>query len=204
MKLLVFGDSIARGALDSEYGGRVERLKAHFLGEYNESEISVYNLSVSSNDSLGVLKYMEQDIEKILDIEPESLAIIIAIGSNDARLIDTKVAVSQDIFHSTIDQIIKLSKKYTNKVALMGLFPIDEKRVNPRNKNEYHRNKDFKIYDEMLRNSAWTNEIGFIDVWNIIWSDDLSDGLHPDTTGHQMLYVISRERIAEMGWDDTI
>ena len=59
VKILVFGDSVAWGAFDNEKGGWVERLKTHFLQNYEEHRIGVYNFSVSSNDTRDVLKFFE-------------------------------------------------------------------------------------------------------------------------------------------------
>ncbi|MCK5416236.1 hypothetical protein KAI92_02295 [Candidatus Parcubacteria bacterium] len=50
-KILVFGDSIAWGAFDCDYGGWVERLKIKYLKTYKKEGLGVYNLSISSNNT---------------------------------------------------------------------------------------------------------------------------------------------------------
>ena len=108
VKILVFGDSIAWGAFDIKQGGWVERLKTFFLQNYSKKGIGVYNFAISSNDTIGVLEFLEADINKIDKIESEDYILLFSIGSNDCRYIDEKnnVFVPQKEFEENLQKII--------------------------------------------------------------------------------------------------
>lgn len=112
VKILIFGDSIAWGAFDTKCGGWAERLKTYFFENYKEKEIGIYNLSVSSNDTRGVLEFIKQDIKKINKIDPEKLILLFSIGSNDLRYINKKsnVVVPVKEFKDNLQKIITIAK----------------------------------------------------------------------------------------------
>lgn len=139
VKILVFGDSIAWGAFDNEKGGWVERLKAHFLQNYKEQGVGIYNFSVSSNDTRGVLKFLESDIDKINQIEKEDLVLLFSIGSNDPKYIDepNNVCISENEFDENLQKIIETAKKYSKKIIFTGLMKVNDKLTQPWNENEF-------------------------------------------------------------------
>jgi len=197
VKILVFGDSIAWGAFDNEKGGWVERLKTHFLRNYKKQGIGVYNFSVSSNDSRGVLKFLEADIEKINQIEKEDFILLFSIGSNDPRYIDepNNVFISEKEFKENLQKIIETAKKYSNRIIFTGLIKIDDKLTQPWNENEFWRNKDIEIYDKIISQKCDNNKIHFIPLFNLINESDLLDGLHPNTKGHEKIYNHIKEQL---------
>ncbi|MCW8966212.1 MAG: SGNH/GDSL hydrolase family protein [Candidatus Pacearchaeota archaeon] len=138
-KILVFGDSIAWGAFDLEKGGWVERLKVYFLNNYKEKGIGVYNLAVSSNDTRGVINFLESDMKKINEIEPEEYILLFSIGTNDFRYIGSKenVVISKEEFKENLNKIISVSKKYSDKIIFTGFPLIDEEKTMPWHRNEY-------------------------------------------------------------------
>ena len=82
-RILVFGDSIARGAVDLEKGGWVERLRIYFVN--NSKDKSVYNLGISGDTTENLLKRFMNECKVR---EPE--IIIFAIGVNDSAIIQNK------------------------------------------------------------------------------------------------------------------
>jgi lysophospholipase L1-like esterase len=200
MKLLIFGDSIARWAFDGQAWGWVERLKTYFLSTYDQYWLWVYNMSVSSNDSRGVLQFIEHDIKKILSItksEQEELIIMIAIWTNDPRHIWTigNIVVDEWEFIENMKNIISIGQKYSKKIIFVGWFPIDEIKVNPRYNEEYYFNKDLQHYDDLMRQVSTENSINFISLWDNIQVDKLSDGLHPNAQWHNNIYEIVKAHI---------
>lgn len=189
-KILVFGDSISWGAFDTELGGWVERLKTYFLGNYKERDISVYNLSVSSNDTRGVLEFLEQDINKINKIEFEDLTLLFSIGSNDPRYIDVEanVVVPEAEFRENIKNIIDEAKVFSTRVVFTGLTIVDDRITQPWNGNEYWSNSDIKRYDQIIEKICKDNNIDFIPLIDAIAISDLSDGLHPNSNGHEKIF----------------
>jgi len=190
-KILIFGDSISWGAFDYERGGWVERLKTKYLDTYGSGGgIGVYNLSVSSNNTPGVLETIENDITKINKIEPEDYVFLFSIGSNDPVYIDTRenIGVPFDLYKNNLEKIIEISKKYTRDIIFTGLMMVDENKTKPWSENEYWENKDIKKYNDEIEIICKKHELDFIPLWNIITTNDLSDGLHPNTKGHEKIY----------------
>ncbi|NTU66654.1 MAG: hypothetical protein HGB08_01895 [Candidatus Moranbacteria bacterium] len=190
-KILIFGDSISWGAFDDEKGGWVERLKTRYLDTFSEGKrIGVYNLSVSSNNTAGVLETIESDIEKFNKIEPEEYTLIFSIGSNDPVYVDTKdnVGVPFDSYRSNLEKIVEISKKYSNDIVFTGLMIVDEEKTKPWSENEYWENEDMKRYNDEIENICKKYDLDFIPLWDVLTKEDLSDGLHPNAKGHEKIY----------------
>ncbi len=203
MKLLVFGDSIARWAFDNQAWGWVERLKTYFLSTYDQYWLWVYNLSVSSNDSRGVSQFIEYDIKKITSItqsEQEELVIMIAIGTNDPRhvWIIGNILIDEQEFIKNLEKIIMIAQQYSKHIVLVGWFPIDEVKVNPRYGEEYYFNKDLKHYDSLMQQISTNHNINFISLRNTVHSQDLSDGLHPNEQWHTAIYEQVKTYLLDM------
>ncbi|MGM5479948.1 MAG: SGNH/GDSL hydrolase family protein [Nanobdellota archaeon] len=200
VKILVFGDSIAWGAFDNEKGGWVERLKTHFLQNYEDQGVGIYNFSVSSNDTRGVLDFLESDVHKINQIEKEDLILLFSIGSNDLRYIDepNNVFISKKEFDENLQKIIETAKKYSKNIIFTGLMKVDEKLTEPWNENEFWKNKDIKNYNNIISKKCIENKINFIPLFNLIIRSDLSDGLHPNTKGHEKIFNHIKEQLLDL------
>lgn len=189
MKVLVFGDSIARGAFDIEAWWWVERLKTHYLATYTETGVGVYNCSVSGSDSRGVLQCLDNDVAKILCIEPEDIAIVIAIGTNDPCFIGDRVTVPFEEFRQNFQKILSISLEHTPHVAVVWWFPLDEAYTTPWNDTIYSwKNKDLDQYNQEMKRLSVLHNVSFVDIWDVIRKEHLSDALHPDSLGHLKIY----------------
>ena len=197
VKVLVFGDSISWGAFDIERGGWVERLKTHYLKDYFQSEVGVYNFSVSGNTSIGVLKFLQTDIDKIEFIENEEQVHIFAIGTNDSTQegsIENDSWISVEEYIANIETIISISKQYTKKIIFIGDFNINEDLTLPwRDSNLYWKNSTAKKYENSLEEICQKYSIPLIPTKDIITLEDLSDGLHPNSKGHERIFQRIKE-----------
>ena len=190
-KILIFGDSISWGAFDYDKGGWAERLKIKYLGTYSNGKgIGVYNLSISSNNTTGVLETIENDIIKFNKILPADYIFLFSIGSNDPAYIDMKdnVVVPIDLYKNNLEKIVEISKKYSKEIIFTGLMIVDENKTKPWSENEYWENKGIKKYNDEIENICKKHELDFIPLWNVITKEDLLDGLHPNTKGHKKIY----------------
>ena len=77
MNILIFGDSIAWGAFDTQAGGWADRLKALTFQDYKDTDF--YNMSINGDTTRGLLKRLELDIQS-----RKSNMVIIALGTNDS------------------------------------------------------------------------------------------------------------------------
>ncbi len=188
-KILVFGDSIAWGAFDTELGGWVQRLKLFGFG----NNFNVYDFSVSSNDSKGILFSLEEDINKIKRIEPaEEYAFIFAIGTNDAAYFNNKEnkTTSKEEFKSNLKKVIEISKKYTKEIIFVSIAGADYSKTQPIpwTQGIYYTEKDFKEYNQIIEEVCKEKNTIYLSVYGILENSDFEDGLHPNSKGHEKIF----------------
>lgn len=191
-KILIFGDSIAWGAFDDEKGGWAERLKTKYLSTFdNDNGVGVYNLSVSSNNTRGVLHSIENEIGKFNKIEPDDYILLFSIGCNDSACSSSidDFGVPPDEFIHNLERIIAISKKYSQNIIFTGLTMVDEGLTMPWGEDSFWENARIKRYNDEIDNICRDNDLEFIPLWNIITEADLSDGMHPDSAGHGKIFA---------------
>lgn len=190
----IFGDSIVWGAYDSE-GGWADRLKKDLIKsktDYSE----VYNLGIAGDSADGLLKRF-----KIENEIRNPNVIIIGIGTNDASYLKSMGGnyVSLDKFENNLAEIIIQAKKFTDEIIFVGLIKADEKKVGPAPwaTDFYYNNKDIKIYNEKIKDICAKNELLFVEMFDLLSDDDLEDGLHPNSKGHEKMFLRIKDFLAE-------
>lgn len=185
-KICVFGDSISWGAWDLKEKGWCERLKSYFI--IKDRLKMIYNCSVLGDSTKELL--FRFDVECKFR-NPK--IIIFAIGINDCRYVNSKrkIFVSIKEFEKNINELIKKSKKITNKVLFVGLNKIDENKTNPCfwKPNQYYIEKDIKLYNEKIKEICKKKNITFIDIYNQVNKKDIYDGIHLNQNGHKKIFI---------------
>ncbi|MBW2987665.1 SGNH/GDSL hydrolase family protein, partial [Candidatus Woesearchaeota archaeon] len=121
--------------------------------------------------------------------------ILIGIGMNDLREVkNTKKPQTSPLkFKRNLLKIVKIAKKYTDDVVLVGITPVDEKRSAPF-EGDYYFNKRVQQFNAIIRNIAKGN---YIDVYNEMiktnYTKLLIDGVHPNKQGYAKMYKIIKE-----------
>ena len=197
--ILIFGDSITWGAVDSK-GGWAQRIK-------NETEENtVYILGISGDDSNGLLKRLEQEALIRLDEENQT-ALIIAIGINDSQieLQNNTNKIPVEDFRKNLNEIIQRGKKIANQIIVLGISPVNESKVKPMPWKITHgyTNEQIKKYNKIIYETAKENDVDFIDVCNKFLKEDyktlLFDGLHPNDKGHELIYFLVKDNLRRKG-----
>jgi lysophospholipase L1-like esterase len=199
-RILIFGDSITYGAWDKE-GGWAQRLRK-YIDEKIEIDPAyyhlVYNLGISGNNSEDLLKRFEGEC-KARQKEEGDMVIIFAIGENDSQIRNGKARVKIDKFEKNLESLLKLSKKFTDKVFFVGLCPADESKSDPipRDTSKSYKNDSIEKYNDVIKEFCEKNNLGFIDVFSNLISENykelLDDGIHPNTEGHQQIFEIIKD-----------
>lgn len=181
--MCIFGDSIAWGAYDAK-GGWAQRLWYDDLFS-GDDYAGVYNLSIDGDTSGDVVRRCEHEI-----IARKPHMIIFAIGSNDAGRLNGELIVPIDMFIGNIEKLHRIAQTNKCEAIFVGLFDVDEDRCAPVSWDDRlsYTNVDTKEYDHTLRQYAKENECHFIDMMQVIVTDDLEDGVHPNTRGHEKIY----------------
>jgi len=191
--ILVFGDSITYGAWDIE-GGWVSRLRKHLdqkvIGSNYQLYWIVYNLGIGGDTSSGLLKRFESEVKKRLSDERN--VIIIDIGANDSIQNNKtkKLWCTPEKYEENIKKLIRLARKYTKNIVLIGPFRVDEPRVDPMPwlaGHSYKNNILIEFYKK-AESVAKQESIPFIGIWDLLENKDLADGAHPTTEGHKKIF----------------
>jgi lysophospholipase L1-like esterase len=190
----IFGDSIAWGACD-ELGGWVNRLRNH-LGKDPDEYSKVYNLGVSGDNSDKLLERFSSENKSR---DPDT--IIIAIGINDSQYIGSRnnPRVTLDKFESNLLELIVQARKFTKEIIFVGITKVDEKRVMPIpwDKTKYYDNESIDLYNKKIKEVVENNSVYFIEMFELLKEDDLEDGLHPNSNGHEKIFLRVKDFLSD-------
>ena len=193
-RVLVFGDSIAYGAWDTE-GGWVDRLKRQMhrrvIGSGSSDKIQVINLGIGGDTSTGVLSRF--DDETVPRISAKwSLVIVIAIGTNDSRMKDGVIETLPDQFRNNLTTIIEKARRYTQDILLVDLPPMADDVVQFGEKQ--YTNERIAEYAQIVKGVAKEEGLAFADLGEKFVKTDANlfyeDSLHPSDAGHEIIMEI--------------
>jgi lysophospholipase L1-like esterase len=194
--ICVFGDSITWGAVDPKEGGWANRLRNYFesQGLRVDEDVDVYNLGVSGDNTADLAVRFDAEVRAR---KPDT--IIFAIGINDAQFLISKNAnrVPIEILSQNIIRLTNQAKAVAGKVIIIGLTRVDETKTNPIpwNPNKKYLNRDIERYDRALHDLAQVQDITYIRVSDIISTQDLADGIHPNSAGHEKLFKLIKDHL---------
>lgn len=191
MRVLVFGDSISYGKVDTE-GGWVSRVRKHFDIEsaknYSRDVPNVYNQGISGDTAEDILQRF--DVETKARVEDE-VAFILAVGTNDSSVEDGAPRYTTQEFRANIEAIINKMRQHSIKILLVGLLPVNEELTTPipwRPKRHY-TNKQILLFDGVIRELAKAKRLPYLSLFED-FKDRLElfpDGLHPNDEGHKLM-----------------
>jgi len=196
--ILSFGDSITLGRGESPNIGWAGRLKKDI--ETQGFHNCLFNLGIPGDTTTTLLKRIETEIKSRIryNYSGDKYIIMIAIGINDSRGLGSlsTLETKPELFKKNISRLITISKKYTKKVVIVGLTPVNEDFTNPF-ENTYFSNDLIREYDEILRKSAQKNKNHYINLFNTIsrlnYKKLLVDGIHPNKKGYEEIYKIIKK-----------
>ena len=190
--ICIFGDSIAWGAFDPENGGWVTLLRRYF--ETNGSyDIEIYNQGVSGDNTEDLLARF-----KVECMAREPHIIIFAIGMNDSQYVKTKDNPRVPIkkFEKNLVKLMKQAQNFSDKIIFIGLTKIDEKKLMPipwSTEEKYYDNDNVAQYNEIIKKVCFEHNLLFLDLLQALELNDLDDGLHPNSSGHEKIYLKIKE-----------
>ncbi len=199
-RIVVWGDSITRGAGDNYKWGWVNRLDLYFTNNYLKDDCSVYGLWISGNTT--------EDLLKRFDVEAEARnpkVVLFAIGINDSIFINNdknKPFVSIDKFESNLNELIKEARVYTDKIAFIGLTKVIESETIPVSwaLDKCYDNENIKKYDEIIKKVVKENNLHYVSMFDVLEDSLLTDGLHPDSVWHEKIAHSVKEFLFNNGF----
>lgn len=186
--ILIFGDSIAYGASDNEFGGWVNRLRI-YLDNKLDIDYNIFNLSIPGETTKDVLKRF-QDECKARYQKGNKLMVVFAIGINDTQNIGDKNRVTIEQFKKNIKVLINVTKKFTKEILFIGFTKVDEAKTVPvswDNEKSFY-NKKIVEFDKALENICEISSVKYLKVYDLLNLTDLEDGIHPNRAGHEKLF----------------
>lgn len=188
INILVFGDSITYGAWDKNKGGWVNRMRLAFENDNSENNYNIFNLGISGEITEEIKNRFDFECNARYDKESNTI-IIFAIGINDTQDVNGNDRVSLKTFSNNISSLIINARKYSNNMLFIGLTQVDESKVVPLpwDKEKSYFNEKILKFDEELERVCLSNNVNYLNVYNLIEIKELSDGLHPNELGHQKL-----------------
>ncbi len=207
INILVFGDSVTWGFGDSEKRGWVDRLKGFFhSNKYIRRLVfyTVYNLGIGGDTTELLLERFKNEMEaraeeNIKDRKED--VIIFDIGINDSIFLNSKdnPGVNLENFQKNLRELINQAKKFTKKIIFIGLSKVDESKTAPIpwDKAWYWTNENIIEYDSVIRSVCQKNNLMYLNMLDLLSKEDLSDGLHPNSQGHQKMFERVRDFLLE-------
>lgn len=190
--ICIFGDSIAWGASDP-LGGWAGRLRSEFDGDA-QSDAVVYNLGVCGDTSVGLTDRFTVECEAR---KPQ--VIVIAIGVNDSALLgeNREASVALEEFGVNLYELIETAKLFTMEITLVGLTRVDESKTKPTPwaTDWFYDNENISLYDEVIKKVAEVQGVKYEAMNEVLELADLEDGLHPNSQGHEKMYLKIKEYI---------
>lgn len=190
---LIFGDSITQGFNDLT-GGWVQRLRESLtLDDY------VFNLGISGDTSAGLLSRFETELRPRLSTEGDPNFILISIGCNDSAWNnqEKRCWVPIEKYTSNLIQMVKLAKKYTQQIILISPEPIDPTKVDPLpwDATLSYKTELVKQFAEAMKSITQQENLTFVNLFNLLpqgYIKTLDDGVHPNATGHKLIFNLVR------------
>jgi len=202
MRVLVFGDSIGHGLWD-ERGGWVQRLRseldANFMQDFGGLYLDIYNLSISGDTSAGIVSRIEREI-RARCWPGTPFAIIVAVGTNDAGV--SRVHTELEQYRENLQNIVESARSFSDNLLFAGLPPVDEKLTRPWFADETvsFANDDLQVYERAAQEICAAQNIPFVPIFERFQAEQLkqnllSDGLHPNAVGHELIASLVRPEL---------
>ena len=172
--IVFIGDSFVNGTGDTEFLGWSGRV-CQKLQQYNNIELTYYNIGVRGETSSDILKRWEQEAFQRFEDGSQNIAIF-SFGVNDCLVLDQKQKIDLLLSEQNLKNILSTAKIKYNDVLFIMPPPIEDDEINQRIKTL------IKIYTKVCINL----NVKFIDAFeylmsNKIWKKEIkeNDYAHP-------------------------
>lgn len=201
MNICIFGDSITWGAYDPIHGGWVNMLRNYFESAdsppyFREAgDVEVYNCGISGDKTSDLLMRLEREAQAR---KPDIIALAIGINDSPTLLSTKKPQVTDEQFAKNIQQLHLLATKYTKYVIFIGLTPIDDSKAKSWDDEKAYRQENAIYFDKIIHRYCTDSHVAYIPLQQVVANEDLFDGLHPNTNGHQKIYDVMKPIIEKL------
>lgn len=199
-RIVVFGDSVAYGAWDSE-GGWVDRLKrwAHqvTIESAGETKLQVFNLGIGGDTSTGIARRIEAELAARQSAS-WPLAVVISYGANDERTTDGTIETDLETFKATTRRIIAAAQKHTEKPIFVGSPRLVETVLTF--KGREYSDERLAAYEAAQREIVEAAGIPYVEIRSLFDNDNYYafDKIHPNNNGHVVIFEAVKAKLSEI------
>ncbi len=191
-QILGFGDSIITGMNDEVHGGWFNRLQ-HELSVSNQ-HTTCTNFGVPGQITQEVLQNFDALIQSHV-IQDAKLTIVLATGVNDSQIFGGRHRITVEAFEEQFIELVRKALNYTNDVYVIGLTHVDEAKTNPIifHSQMCFRNDRIQAFDTIIKEVCLSKKVCYIPLSGLLAKIELTDGLHPNSKGHEKIYQRIRQ-----------
>ncbi|MCL2280264.1 SGNH/GDSL hydrolase family protein [Candidatus Saccharibacteria bacterium] len=197
-RYLIFGDSLAYGAWDSE-GGWADRLKRYLHQKSIDTETDrsqLFNLGIGGDNSRDILTRIETEIQPRL-ADFWTPVILISCGLNDTRIENGDIVVKIEEFQHNLTKIFEIANKYSDEVYYVEMPPIPGV---VRFKNFEFSDERTEKYMEIAKEISEQLGVKFIAVRDKYSTKDIEEGFsrvlgHPTNRSHEIIYQTVKKEL---------
>lgn len=148
--------------------------------------IVVHNLAVPGQNSSEVLARLNNECASRVSIPKNEVVLILGVGINDSKNSDLN---NLEQFANVYQNIIADAQKWSSKIIVLGLTPVDETQA-----LQYgFSNSSIEKYEELIKKICAQHDVTFLDLNELRTESKKtnifqSDGIHLNKTGHDLIY----------------
>lgn len=203
--LLIFGGSIVHGVGGSR-GGWADTVKStlheRMFGEEGLGEAcQVYELGVPGNTLRDLSSRFETELHaRVPQNALQDAYVIFTAGTNDSRATNrpSEFLFTPAEFAVIASAFLRQAKGVAKNLMAVGLTPVDESKVSPKEnpltgRKSYFKNSRIEAFEAALSESCQTEQVAFLPLFNHVpanWTSAYlaNDGLHPNDKGHRWIF----------------
>ncbi|WP_444994350.1 SGNH/GDSL hydrolase family protein [Aliikangiella sp. IMCC44359] len=195
-KILCFGDSITLGEKDDKHGGWANRLATLLISQYldaNLQAITLYNLGIAGETTDGLAQRFKTEVSA-RRFKNDKTLVVFFYGANDIVIRKEKNTVPVEYFKRNLTKCIEYAVSLNIEVLLLSPLPVSDKIDGKLNRyNQLLYNRDLVEYQQLIRQTSIEFNCQYLDTYSLFMQNDKelllsSDGIHPNSNGHQLLY----------------
>lgn len=209
--ILIFGASITHGVGGEQ--GWADAVKANlhrsmYGAEGTGERCTVYELGIPGDTSRDVVgRFEAETLARLSEKNPEQTFIIFSAGTNDSKATGKpdNYLYSPDEYTTNVQAFIRLAKEHAKHILCIGILPVDQSKTNPKlnpitGNHSYFTNSRIKRFEDALVDACKKEQVACVPLFDHIpkdWSERylFSDGLHPNTDGHEWIYSFVKPHI---------
>lgn len=184
---------------DSQGGWAQRLIKEYTVRQLENRKADVpliFNLGISADSTRELLqRFVPETTSRLREGQ---MAFVFGIGTNDAR-IDGKMPFSTpEQYAANLETLISQAQQFTSKdrILFVGLSPSDETRTTPVFwRDVSYTNERLQLFDDAMRAVCAKHQVAYVPIREAFLKrqsekDILSDGLHPNDEGHELIYKL--------------